>query len=453
MLRSHVRCFRLTIVLLGIVLLGAFGLPQVARAVEFDEDGIVTADEVIDDDLFISAETVVMDGTVNGALIGSGKHVTIDGDVNGDLILSGIDVTINGRVNGNVAFIGQSLSLNGSVRGTIFFIGNSLALKPLAVVGRNVFFNGFGMEMEPGAMVGRDLLVSGYQALLAGRVERDVQAEVAALEIKGYVGRDVLAEVSAPDDGSVTFAWPGARVTVDTGLRVKEQARIKGQLVYVSPVEQADAIEAVPGGGVFYQPSAETKIQKDPAHRAVQWSLMRLRDLVTLLLLGSLAVWRYPALMERLADHAQSKPLPAMGWGAVTLIGGNLTLLMLVGSIFILGILVSVVTLGGLALTIFGVGFSGVALVSALFALAVVYGGKLVVAYMVGRLILRRFAPTFADRAIWPLVPGVVLYIMIRLIPVLGWWIGALMTLIGLGAMWMLFREKHQALENKRCPT
>ncbi len=447
---SRVRCFRLTmIVLLAIILLGAFGVPQVARAVEFDDDGIITADEVIDDDVFVSAEVVVVDGTVNGILLASGNNVTINGNVNGDLLVTGVTVTVNGKVNGNIAFIGQSLSVNGRVLGTIFFLGNSLTLESSAIVGRNVFFNGFSMETEAGSMIGRDAIVSGLQALFAGRVKRDIQAELSGLEIEGFVGRDVLADVAAPENGTAVFDWPGARLTVNTGLRVKEQAQIDGMLIYVSPAEQADAIDAVPGGGVFYSPSDKTKAHPDFGHRAGQWALMRLRDLITLLLLGSLAVWKYPAFMDRLADQAQSKPLPAIGWGFVTLIGGNIAAAILVGSIIVLGIVVSVVTLGGLALTIFGVGLSGTVLAFALFALAVVYGSKLIVTYTVGRLILQRFAPSLADKAIWSLVLGVVLYVMIRLIPVpvFGWWIGALMTLIGLGAMWMLFREKHHVPE------
>ncbi len=448
MLHSRVRCFRLTmIVLLGITLLGAFGVPQVARAVEFDDDGIIAADEMIDDDVFVSAEVIVVDGTVNGALIGSGKSITINGNVNGDLLMTGVDVTVNGKVNGNIAFIGKSLSVNGRVLGTVFFMGNSLTLEPSAIVGRNIFFNGFSLETQAGSMIGRDAIVSGLHALFAGRVDRDIQAQVSGLEIEGFVGRDVLAEVAAPENSTETFTWPGTRVTADAGLRVKEQAQIDGMLIYVSPVEQADAIDAVPDGGVFYSPPEETKAHPNFGHQVGQWSLMRLRDLITLLLLGSLAVWKYPVLMGRLADQVQSRALPAIGWGVMTLIGGNVVAISLVGTIIVLGIVVSVVTLGGLAFIIFGVGLSGMALGFALFVLAVVYGSKLIVTYTIGRSILQRFVPSLADKAIWSLVLGVVLYVMLRSIPVLGWWIGALMTLIGLGAMWMLFREKHRAPE------
>ena len=440
---------RLTsVVLLGLVLVGTLGIPQVVRAVEFDDDGIITADEVIDDDVFVSSETVVVDGTINGNLIVSGSDVTINGDVNGDVFLAGMVTAVNGRVNGNLAFIGQSLSLGGGVRGSLFCIGSSVTLEPSAVVGRNVFFNGFGLEMEPGSTVGRDVLASGYQALLTGRVERDVLAEVGALEIEGFVGRDVKAIVPEPGGESPRGPWwPGMPPMIDAGLRVAEEAHIAGTLTYVSPVEQADAIEAVPGGGVVYEPPDEPEVRVGFAHRAGQWFLARVRDFVTLLVLGGLAVWRYQALLDRLTDQARSQPLPALGWGFAIMIGGHVAVVVLAVLVLVLGILMSVVTLGGLALTVFGVGFSGLALVFALFSLSVAYGSKLIVAYLVGKLILQRLAFAHADKAIWSLVLGIVLYVLVRSIPGLGWLIGAVMTLAGLGAMWLLFRQQRRAPE------
>jgi len=445
---SHLRTrWFLILILLGLVFAGALSMPQVAQAVEFDDDGIITADEMIDDDVIISSEIVVVDGTVNGALIASGAQVTINGNVNGDLVVTGVDVTVNGNVNGNVAFFGQSLTLNGAVKGSVFCIGISLKLDSLAVVGHNVIANGYHLKTEPGSMVGRDVLVSAYQAMFAGRVERDVQADVAALEIEGAVGRDVLADVAAPETGpGPDFAWPGFPVIKDPGLRVSEEARIRGKFMYKSPVDQADAIGADPGGGVAFQLAAPDK-SLDMGHRAGQWALIRLRDFITLLVLGSLGVWKYTPLLNRLAEQARNKPLPAIGWGLVTLIGGHAIAVICFGSIIVLGFLLSVVTLGGLALMAFGVGFSGLTLAFILFLLAVFYESKLIVAYLAGKLILQRFAPLVAEQAIWPLVLGVVLYILLRLIPVLGWWIGALVTLIGLGAMWMLFREGRRVPE------
>lgn len=435
--------FRLMLVaLLGLMLVGAFSAPRVARAIEFDDDGIIAADEVIDDDVIINHKNVVVDGAVIGDLFASGGSVTINGKVNGNLLVAGGDVVINGMVNGSLAFAGKTLLLNGTVRGTVYATGGSFTLGESASVGRNVFCNGFSMEAEPGSAIGRDALVSGYQALLDGQMEGDVQAEVAALEIGGVIGGDVMAKVPEPGSGPRGgFSWPGVAEAVNSGLRVAKGARIDGTLTYVSPVEQADAIEAIPGGGVVYELPDDLEVRIDLGWRAGQWFLARGREFITLLVLGALAIWRLPVLLNRLADQAKAQPLPAAGRGLVVLIVGYVGAAVLAALILILGILLGVVTLGELARAIFGVGFSGLMLALTLLWLCSAYGSKLVVAYLAGKLVLERIAPQSVSQAIWPLLLGVVLYVLLRSIPVLGWLVGLLATFVGLGAMWLLFRE------------
>ncbi|MDD5469088.1 MAG: hypothetical protein PHS96_14955 [Anaerolineales bacterium] len=104
------------------------------------------------------------------------------------------------------------------------------------------------------------------------------------------------------------------------------------------------------------------------------------------------------------------------------------------------------ITLGGLAGTVAGVGFSGLSLVVTVFTLLVSYGSKLVFAYLVGKLTLEKVAPRYAEQKAWPLVLGVVLYLLVRSIPLLGWLVGVLATLLGLGAMWLWFQDRRPAV-------
>ncbi len=443
-LRTH--WFRWALAL-GLVLAVGLGTVRAARAIEIDDDGIIEADEVIDDDVFISGESVVVDGTVNGNLFAAGGSVTINGTVNGDLIVTGANVTVNGSVDGSLAFGGQTLEVSGPVGGSVYATGSSVVLERSATVGRNVLFTGFGLQAEPGSEIGRDLLVGGYQALLYGQVERDVRAEVGALEIAGTVGGDVTATVGEPGVGMPpTFQFPGLPAMVGTGLRVAEDAEIGGTLTYASPVEQEDAIEATPAGGIEYQFAAPGKAARPTPRVSIglrigNWFLARLRDFVTLLALGGLAVWQVPALLDRLADRVRTKPLPATGWGLLTLVVGYVGAAVLAVLILIVWVLLGLVTLGGLARTVSGIGFSGLGLVFAVFSLLVAYGSKLVVAYLVGKLLVQAIAPQYADRKVWPLLVGVALYVLLRAIPVLGWVVGVAATLAGLGAMWLVFLE------------
>ncbi len=444
MIQIRPRSIRMLAILLpALLVLGMFGLAQGVQAVEFEDDGVIAADEVIDDDVFISSDTIIVDGTVNGNLIGTGGQIFVNGNVNGDVIISGGHATIQGRVNGNVGFTGGELRIGGSVRGSLFFLGSSMVLEPSGMVGRNLFFNGFSLETQPESLIRQDVLVSGFQGLLAGQVGRDVQAEVAALQLDGVIGRDVKAKVSEPgtDSFPVGLSWPNMPPPVDTGLRVAEDADIGGTLLYISSAEQAEAIRSAPGGGVVYQAPEEPVERTDFAWVAGQWMLTRMRDLITLLVIGALVMWRVPAVLSRAADRARTKPLASAGWGLAVLIGGSVGALVLVVVILIVGIMLGVITLGDLSLATLGIGFSGLTLALVLFWLLGAYGSKLIVSYLVGDWLLRRALPRYASSPVWVLGVGILLYILVRSIPVLGGLFGLVATLVGLGAGWVLFQE------------
>ena len=49
-------------------------------------------DEVIDEDLYLSGETVIMNGTVNGDLVVFATNITINGSVSGDVQAAGKEI-------------------------------------------------------------------------------------------------------------------------------------------------------------------------------------------------------------------------------------------------------------------------------------------------------------------------------------------------------------------------
>jgi hypothetical protein len=63
---------------------------------------------------------------------------------------------------------------------------------------------------------------------------------------------------------------------------------------------------------------------------------------------------------------------------------------------------------------------------------------------MVGTLILKRLSPQTLEYRILPLLLGLVLYVILRSIPMLGWAIEVIVTLFGLGAIWVALRDQRQ---------
>jgi hypothetical protein len=321
------------------------------------------------------------------------------------------------------------------------------------------------VEMKPGSNVGQDLYTGAAGAIINGDVGRDVHVGASGIELNGKVGGDVIAEVSPSEDQGSTFFMqfflpPGVQPpkSVAAGLHVSEQAQIAGQLKYTSPVEQTD-IASQPNAGIVFQtpvpaegePQAKVEKPRFGIWSILQWLGGIVRNFVTLILLGALVLWLLPDPLRKTVDMALTKPLPATGWGVVVLIvvyaGAFLAGLLILA----VGLILAVVTLGGLSKTVFVGGYSTLALIMTAFSLLVSYGSKLVVAFLSGEWIMQKLAPTSTYLRIWALLIGVVIYVILRAIPILGWIIGLLVTLLGMGAIWLYARNlrKPAAIESQ----
>ena len=428
---------------LFLVLMIGFGAAATVKAVEFDEDGIIEEGEVINDDLFIANDTVEINGIING-----------------DVFAGGSVVKVNGTINGSLAVGAQTVQVNGKVTGSVYTGSGTLTLGNDAEVGRNLYYGGFNLTTADGSYINRDLLVAGYQALLSGEVGRDVRAAAGALEINGVVGNDVFAEVGGTESSQQPMNFtgpPGVETIVPSGIRVSEDAIIGGSLTYRSSENQASAIAITPPGGIEFEYEPRTSPQTEPEEigqvgssaLVATWMIKRVRTFVTLLLLGGLIVWQLPGLLRKVSDKAEQEPLPSLGWGLVAILVVYLGALLVVGLIIAGAIFFGVVTLGELARVILVIGFSSLGLIMAGFGLLVSYGSKIIVSYLVGKLLLKWLAPKYDGGLIWPLVLGLLLYTFLRAIPLgFGLLVGIVVTLVGIGAIWLVFRDSGISLRS-----
>ncbi|MBI5877501.1 MAG: hypothetical protein HZB53_07620 [Chloroflexi bacterium] len=417
---------------LALLLLG--GLTPIARAVDTrsGESVVIGAGEVIDDDLMLFASNVVFNGTVNGNLIAFGTRVEI-----------------NGTVNGNVMAAGQAVTLNGAVRDSVYVAGQSLMMGSKAAIGRNASVGGFGLQVDAGSAIARDLQFGGYQALLNGTIGRDLRFAGGALELCGKVGRDIVADVGEPGAANTppVYMGPYMPTMVNPGLRIAPTAVIGGKLAYSSPVEQAGAIMSAPTGGVSFrlQPRAADRPQAAPDTRA-NYIWGRARELMTLLVLALLAAWLAPTVLAKASEQAQARPLQAAGWGLVMLIGGFMLAIFAGIALIVVGIVAASLTFGGLANPVFGTGFMILGLAFSLFLMLIAFGSKLVCAHLIGRVVLRPFNLPLAAHRLWPLLVGVVTYVLLASIPLLDVAVSIIVTLVGLGAMWYVYKDRRNLL-------
>lgn len=425
---------------LSLTLILLLGLAGTALAVEVRTNDSVTIgkDQVIADDLVVSGATVIVDGVING-----------------DLIVAGRDVIVNGTVNGSLIMVGRTLVLNGHVGGAVYSAGAELTVGEQSSVARNLFFAGYSYKTQAGSTIGRDNVVAGYQGVLNGEVKRNLLASFAALELNGAVRGDVNVFVEQPGTTANLQAWGyvgGQELppALSPGLRVGSTAQIGGQFRYTSPVEQNSAIQAKPELGIAYsapvpgQPGTPAAtVTTTPVNPIVTWLWARLRAFVSLLLLGVLALWLMPGLFTKVADQVQRQPWLDGAWGVlVGVVGYGGALLASFVLILLVAGLASL-TLAGLAVSVFGLGFGVVGVAFTIFFLLGAYASKLVVIYPLSRVFFAQYLPQWNQYRMVPLTVGVLLFVLLHGIPYLGLLLDVTVTVIGLGAMWLVFRQRY----------
>lgn len=444
--------------LLTVLILGG---TRTVQAAVIDRDGIIESNEIIDDDVFLSAQNINMDGTINGNLLATGETVVINGVVNGDVFLAGqnIVVTNKAKINGNLFIGAQIVEVSGKITGSVFGGATALNLRQGADIGGNLYYGGFHFLTEVETKINRDVYVGSYQSIINGAAGRNINISAAAIELNGTIEKNANLDVASPENNQTTswaqFMPKGTPPAIKPGLRISKNAKINGQLVYTSRVNQSDGITTQPGGGVVYQTPVPGK---DEAQRSSSSSSSSnfmfnfgnimadmLRNFFTLMVLGGLVLWMKPVWLKKIQELALLKPVHSAGYGLGVIILGYLAAGLVAVLILVFGILLSVVTLGGLSNAVFGVGFSSLGLAMAVFTLIISYGSKLVVACLVGGMLMHKLAPQVAHIEIWGLALGVFLFVIFQPIPIFGFLINLLITVIGMGAIWLFFTNRKMA--------
>ncbi len=453
--------------LASMVFVLVFGITQPVAAFEINNTGRLSRNDVIDDDLFIGGDKVVVDGTVNGLLFAAGNEVIINGTVNGDVFAGAQMITIGegATINGNLFTGAQTVDVSGKITGSVFTGVMSLVLNENTVIGRNLYFGGYSLEAKQGSVISRDLAAGGYQVILSGDVSRDVKAGVAAFKLDGSIGRNADIQVEKPGtaQGSpYTGPWSpqtGNIKMIDPGLDIGEGASIGGNLVYTSPVDQTSGMQSTPQGTVVFQtpvPSESTTRQPTRNIRfdsVIMKTLSNMaRNFITLMALGALALWLIPLAVKGVSEKFTNKTLPSLGYGFLTylvgLFGSFFAFLVVVFAAIILGL----ISFGGLGGVVFWAGSSTLLVAFTVFMTMVLWGTKIIAAFVVGRFILERVFKQDNANLFLSLLIGVVIYVPLRAVPVLGWLVDVFVTIVGLGAMWIYFRERTKPTVNAQLP-
>jgi cytoskeletal protein CcmA (bactofilin family) len=425
--RTHPR-FQRRLKQIGVFLVAALLLPlwliwfpSIGLANETGEPKSITipAQEVINDDLYLWADNITIDGIVKGDAIVSAKQITINGTVEGDLIAAAQVVTVNGTVNDDIRMAGQ-----------ILVLGESARIKD------DVIAAGYSLENKVGSSVGGNLNYLGGQALLAGTVQQNVKGAMVALQIAGQVkGKMDVAvgnhELSMPPSIPDAPTMP----KVAAGLTLTKTAQVGGELRYHS----ADPAKIEPGAvvsGKVVQEGEGMMSDVAPPVKAGHGILFHIQRFLALLLVGWLLLRFVLTWTQTLAETVQAKPLPALGWGVVSVAAFVATAIAL-SILTVVLLVISGLLLPSLALPMFGIGWLGLSALFLGFGIVAGFLPPIVLSFLGGRWLLAKFRPEQPSSNLMMLIVGLVGFVLVTAIPVVGDILGAIATFLGLGAFWL----------------
>jgi hypothetical protein len=162
--------------------------PSYAAKIEVG-DYTLDKQSIVEDDLYVSGDSIVINGVVDGDLIAFGKNIQVDGSITGDIYLFGTDVIVSGSIYG-VSVIGAStVDMSGTLRENVY--------------------------------------VGSMMTNLDGTFEQDVMALSGTFKIDGSVGDDVRVAAGQV----LSSASVGGDFLVGSDTYTLEENSIYGQVV------------------------------------------------------------------------------------------------------------------------------------------------------------------------------------------------------------------------------
>ncbi|MFA6908369.1 MAG: polymer-forming cytoskeletal protein [Patescibacteria group bacterium] len=363
--------------LLAIFLSIGLFLPGLAFAAETAQKNvIITADDIVDHNYYNAANSIAIDGTVNGDVIVVAETIIVNGDVAGDVIAAGKTIKIAGTVAGNVRAAGSSIDITGAV-------------------GKNANLFASDITIDSDATIGWSLMTGAATTDIGGTVSGNIDAYGGDVTLSGTAKNDITVSL---DDMSILTVGADARVAGDLKYTGKTTATIHSDAVVV-------------GATTHTLPSQTTTKAKDLLH--TWWLYWQLISLLGLLFVGIIAISLFPALLHKLNRTIRERT-------AGVAVSGMLAFLLTP-----LAVIILFMTIIGIPLAL---------ILGTLYVLAL-YISKIVIGIYIGTFLVNKMRKTASPSLFWPLMLGTTIVFVLTSIPVVGWLLGIVAAVWGMGAI------------------
>ncbi len=255
-------------------------------------------DEVVNDDLYVAAREIYIDGTVNGDLIAAGGYVEVNGVITGDVMIAGGGVNLNGIVQDDARIAGGGVVVSGKVGNDLLVAGGGSAFSgmpsfPIKIGQHNI---AQGVQLTGNATVGGDAYVVGGQGDLAGSIKKNLVAAMSAISFGGKV------------DGNA--ALNGQNITI------RNTSKVVGVLRYDSP-NAVSMPEGVAKNIQVVKPltSPQPPPAPNPLRSVLNWLWRTILLIVGLVLVSWIWVRVAPNLLRSTTHAIEAKPVEVALYG------------------------------------------------------------------------------------------------------------------------------------------
>lgn len=329
----------------------------------------------------------------------AGQTVSSGTGTSGDVFAAGYDVSTGSPVGGNAHLAGFNVSAGADITGSLYAIGYSVTVK--APIGGNVTAFGKDVTLSPAATIGGNVRLGGAAVTLSAPVTGSALISAETLSLDAVVSGD--------------FAFTGRSISFGPNARILGTLRIAAPEAIAVPesVASADRVSFIKvDTPEVTRQTAETAMIA--THGVGNWLWAPIGWWVALIVVGLIAIAAAPRFTRSIETVSTDRFWPTLGLGLIALCT-------LVGLVPVLAI-----TLVGLLLVPFAL----------LFDALIFIGAYIAGAYLATRRLSQGFVKAEGNGArLILLVVAVILAGLVGHVPVLGWFVGPVLTLYGLGIL------------------
>jgi len=365
------------ILIFGLVLLLALPLAGQATVNKAQENVYLPADQVHQGNYYAAGNAVEIAGTVNGDVFAAGNSVSVSGTVNGDVFAAGSSIRISGKVDGNVRLAGSNIVIDGQVTRNVMAAGSNLVVSETAEVGRHLAMAGAVVDVR--SRVGGNLEFAGNTLTMASEVGGNAYLR--------------------PEEAS--------------NIRFLPNAHIKGDFVYTARQQiTMPAAGQIDGQIIFNPVTSQPRRGAILGIIAVGYLLAKLIQLFGLLIVALVIISLARKKVLEITDLMIKKPASQIGQGIIWFFITPIICLLLL------------VTLIGIPLGLIG----------GAFYLILLYLGQVFASIALGLILTRALGWQKASLMV-SMIIGVVMFVILRGLPVIGWLVCLVGIWWGLGAL------------------